>query len=308
MVRKVDRAMSAVRMAVRKLVPASWRPTLGDWRRKIVFSQQRVNRQKQQLLASGDLDARQQELLKKASARIHYRDGMYDGHGERYFKVGLSAIECVENTLSQVASFPIQSALDLPSGYGRVLRFLVQRFPEAKLTACDIEPGAVDFCAREFSAIPVVSQQNVKRVGFDNKFDLIWCGSLVTHLNHEAIRDLLTMFAGNLNPHGIMIFTTHGDRAIDRLKANEAFYGLRRQDLPPLIEGYQKAGYGFVDYSRDQGYFDFHAEKSSYGVSLTSPGWIRAQAQDIGGLREIYFNPHGWDEHQDVYAFQKVGS
>ncbi len=47
---------------------------------------------------------------------------------------------------------------------------------------------------------------------------------------------------------------------------------------------------------------DYPGEKD-WGVSLTSPGWIRARVRELGGLREVYFKERGWDDHQDVFGF-----
>ena len=37
----------------------------------------------------------------KVSSRIYYNDGMYDGDGAHYYKVGLSAIHCIDEALER---------------------------------------------------------------------------------------------------------------------------------------------------------------------------------------------------------------
>ncbi|HEY6046220.1 MAG TPA: class I SAM-dependent methyltransferase, partial [Pyrinomonadaceae bacterium] len=236
-----------------------------------------MQKQKAELLASPAIAARQKELLRNASAEIHYRDGMYTGDAVSYFLAGLSAIDCIEEVLRAGAPAAIQAVLDLPSGYGRELRFLVQRFPAAQFTACDIQPRAVEFCAREFGVAAVVSDPDLNRVSFAQTFDLIWCGSLITHLNAETIGDLLALFARHLNPAGLMIFTAHGDHVLNRMTREQAAYDLRPADLPALTDSYSRTGYGYHDYPRGQGYFDFHPKGTGYGISLTSPDLMRRQ-------------------------------
>ena len=66
---------------------------------------------------------------------------MYDG--KHYYKVGLSAIRCINEALKLAGLTKVGSILDLPCGSGRVLRFLVHQFPEAEITGCELEPGPV---------------------------------------------------------------------------------------------------------------------------------------------------------------------
>jgi SAM-dependent methyltransferase len=297
--------MTTLRRQVRKLVPASLRPHLGALRRKIIAHPLRIESQWRQLLASPALDARQAELLRAVSKKIHPDDGMFAGDSADYFTVGLSALDCIDDVLRHASQTDVRDVLDLPSGYGRELRFFVRRFPGATFTACDIQPGAVEFCAQAFGAIPVASKPDLDDVVFERRFDLVWCGSLVTHLDADATRSLFKLFARNLRVGGVMIFTTHGDYVADRLVDEIAFYEVSREDAEAMTASYRAKGHAYQDYPRGLGYFDFHPDERGYGISLTSPAWVRQQAQEIGGLREVYFKPRGWANHQDVFAFQK---
>ena len=297
--------MSTVRQVLRSYVPAQLRPHLGALRRMIVAHPLRVAAQKRRLIRNPTLRPGQSELLHVVNDQIHFRDGMYTGDGANYFLAGLSALDCVEEALRQVGPKSIRRVLDLPSGYGRELRFLAQRFPDAAFTACDIHPGAVDFCARAFGAIAAYSQPEMSRMSFATDFDLIWCGSLITHLDRAAIAELLALFARHLSTSGVLIFTTNGDFVTRRMLDEGATYELQEADIPVITSSYSQTGYGYRDYPRGLGYFDFHPEKSRYGVSLTSPDWIRKLARGAGGLREVSFKEHGWCDHQDVFGFVK---
>lgn len=302
--------MTRLRQHARRFVPASLRPRLGVLRRRILAHPLRVESQRQQLLDANKLDVRHAELLRSVSTKIHPDDGMFAGDGAHYFRVGLSAIDCIGDVLSHAGLFhagaiDVRDVLDLPSGYGRELRFLVRRFPDATFTACDIQPRAVEFCAETFGAIPVVSQPDLNEVAFARRFDLVWCGSLVTHLDADATRALFKLFARHLNPRGVMIFTTHGDSVAEAIADATDFYDITRADAETIAASYRATGHGYHDYPRDLGYFDFHPNERGYGVSLTSPDWVRAQVRQIGGLREVYFQPRAWNDHQDVFAFQR---
>jgi SAM-dependent methyltransferase len=282
--------------ALKRIVPRPFWPYLGAVRRWVHTVPPRPLLQKKGLLADPSISGSERELLAKVSSRIYYRDGMYDEDGMHYYKVGLSAIRCIDEALSQTRLQEVRTILDLPSGGGRVLRFLVHRFPDAEITACELASGAVEFCARTFGAQPAFSSLNLDEVSFDKKFDLIWCGSLVTHLNEFGITALLKLFQRPLAPGGIMIFTTHGDFVQRRLPTQDFDYGLDAERVKRIGIDYAKTGYAFEDYPGEK----------DYGVSLTSPEWIRALVRHLEGLREVYFKERGWDNHQDVFGFERV--
>jgi hypothetical protein len=71
------------------------------------------------------------------------------------------------------------------------------------------------------------------------------------------------------------------------------YHGLAKESIPSLTNPYSERGFGYLDY----------LEQTSYGISLTSPSWIRKQVQRVRRLEEAYFRDRGWDDHQDVYFF-----
>lgn len=278
---------------LKRVVPRPLWPYLGAVRRFVRTVPPRPSRNKQRLLSDASLSEYQRALLHRVSSRIHYNDGMYDGDGVHYFKVGLSAISCINEALEGAGLKTVRTILDLPCGCGRVLRFLALRFPEAEITACELERGPVEFCARTFGAQPALSSFDLDQVSLGKQFELIWCGSLVTHLNEQGIGALLSLFRRHLVPGGLLIFTTHGDFVERRIPTRDFDYGLTAEQINRIGNDYPKSGYGFEGYSGEK----------DYGVSLTSPEWIRARVQELGGLREVYFKERGWDNHQDVFGF-----
>jgi len=278
---------------IKRVIPQPLRPYLGAVRRWIRSMPPRPRLQKQHLLSDPSLTETERQLLTKVNGKIYFNDTMYDGDGAHYFKVGLSAIRCIDEAVAQAKLNNVRSILDLPCGSGRVLRFLVQRFPEAEITACEIQRGPVQFCVRTFGARPAYSSVELDEVDLAEKFDLIWCGSLATHLNEHGILALFRLFARHLRPGGLAVFTSHGAYATHRLWRREFDYSIPENQIERLVHDYKQAGYGFADYAGEQ----------NWGVSLTSPEWIRASMRELGSLREVYFKEHGWDDHQDVFGF-----
>ncbi|HJR08933.1 MAG TPA: methyltransferase domain-containing protein [Pyrinomonadaceae bacterium] len=274
------------------------RTRLGAVRRSVRALAFRTEAQKRRLLEDADLDAAARELLRRVESRISPRDTMYAGDGAHYFKVGLSAMRAVEEAMGRAKLSQVERVLDLPCGHGRVLRFLVERFPQAKFTACDLDRDGVDFCARTFGATPVYSTEDLDSLNFDTRFDLIWCGSLVTHLNEQATRALFRLFARQLAPGGLLVFTAHGDFVARRMPTGEFDYMLTPAQIEEITKRYRATGFGYADY----------LEHAGYGVSLTAPVWIRARIEEVGGLKEVYFGERVWDAHHDVYGYVREAS
>src|SRR5437016_1194151 len=173
--------MDAAR-TVGKYLPRPLKRHLGQLRRRWRSRSSRTRAQKELLLSDPDLENRGRGLLTAASSRIFYNDGMYTGDGAQYFKVGLSAIRSIDAAIHHGCLDRVDNILDLPCGGGRVLRFLAVHYP-ARIWAGDLQRDMVGFCAREFGAVPVHSSTDFDQLSIVQSFDIIWCGSLVTHLN-----------------------------------------------------------------------------------------------------------------------------
>jgi SAM-dependent methyltransferase len=244
---------------------------------------------------SAELDSAEKELLRNVSLRIHLNDRMYDGSAAHYLAVGLSAMSAVAIAIraAERGDRPIRSILDFPSGHGRVLRFLRARFPAAEITAAEIDDEALAFCQCAFAAKRLRSANDLGALAVAEKFDLIWCGSLITHIEEEATAALVAFFRDHLSPGGVCAFTTHGSRSADWIERRIETYGLSPTAQAKILSRFRQTGYGYADYpGRDR-----------YGISLVSPQRMRAIALEPGGWREVCFLEHGWLDHQDVYAF-----
>jgi len=226
----------------------------------------------------------EKRLLHKVRKRIHPNDTMLS-HGEgHYFATGLSAIRATDACVRAAGINP-SSILDMPSGYGRVLRFLKAKYPNAELTACDLEREGVDFCASYLGARAEYSDFDLRKVKLSRRFDLIWVGSLLTHFDERRIDDALRLYREHLEPAGLLVFSTHGAGAVERIEAGET-YGV---DHTRLLGDYRASGFGYSAYPGQD-----------HGVSLASAEWVRAKMR---GWREVWFGAKAWGGHHDVFAF-----
>ncbi len=227
-------------------------------------------------------------------------DEMFTGDKAHYFGVGKSALHGIETALT-AAGKPrnsIRNILDLPCGHGRVMRFFKAAFPQAQITACDLNKGAVDFCAKTFAAQPVYSSVDVNQIPIHGKFDLIWSGSLLTHLRPEACAEFVRLWNTLLNPGGIMAFTMHGRWVERSLATNRYTYGLKTADVTALLKEYYETGFGYADYPGASG----------YGISVSSPAYVLSQLVALPDLKLISYQEKGWDNHQDIVCLQKLAA
>ena len=228
--------------------------------------------------------------------KVSKRDLMHIAAPHHYFQWGEEALKRTQLTLARddVAQEVrgVKRILDLPCGHGRELRYFKAAFPEAQITACDLDRDAVDFCAQTFGATPVYSHVDPQQVSLEGQFDLIWCGSLLTHLNISSWVGFLKLFQAHLAPNGILIFTTHGPHIAELMRKGELELGVPPQAVQSILADYERGGFGYSDYENQSG----------IGVSLSSPEWVRSCLAEIDGLRLIEYAERGWFAHQDSVA------
>ncbi|MCY3021994.1 MAG: class I SAM-dependent methyltransferase, partial [Planctomycetota bacterium] len=246
------------------------------------------------------LSPAEKALLERVSLLVHRQDEMYvPFRAAHYLGVGLSALRNIESALSRCAQAgSVRTILDLPCGHGRVLRFLRERFPDAAITAVDLDRSGLEFCGRAFAVQTAPSSPDFDTLSLQGRFDLIWCGSLVTHLDEAAATSLLRFFQRHLEAGGTCVFTAHGAYSAAALRKGEAGFGLTPQAQQSLLAGFERTGYGFAAYPDQRG----------YGISMVTPERMRALAGGIGGWNETFMAERGWDNHQDVYAFCRSGA
>ena len=169
----------------------------------------------------------------------------------------------------------VGSVLDFASGYGRVLRMMKAAFPGARLTACDIDRDAVDFCAETFGATPVYSSPDPSEIEIEDRFDLIWSGSFFTHIDEAGWARFLPFLASLLAPGGVLVFTTAGRNVTTRMRRGE-HAGLSEDAVRAVIESYDSTGFGFGAYPG--------REREGYGLARVTPAWVCSRLEAVPGL------------------------
>jgi SAM-dependent methyltransferase len=181
----------------------------------------------------------------------------------------------------------VDSVLDLPCGYGRVLRWIKAEFPAARLGACDIDREGVDFCAAQFDARPVYGRDDPADVEVAEPYDLIWSGSLFTHLPPDQWDGFLDLFERALAPGGLVVFTTHGRRIAELMRDPERRRVYNPIDHEALLRDYEREGVAYAEYAHDQEFRERRSLPARYGISLTRPSAVCAMVERRPGLQLV---------------------
>jgi SAM-dependent methyltransferase len=219
---------------------------------------------------------------------------MWESGQQWYFEIGMSALVCIRRALA-IAGVTPASILDMPSGHGRVCRMLKAAWPQARLTACDLDADGVDFCVATLGTEGAYSREDIGDFELPGTFDLVWCGSLFTHLEAENWSAFLDFFSRHLTPDGVLVFTTHGRQPIQWMNEGVYSYGLERSEQLALIDAYDRTGFGFVSPANQR-----------FGISLSSVAFVCERVERIGSLRLITAHEAGWAGHQDVFACTRL--
>lgn len=220
-------------------------------------------------------------------------DEMFRAAPDHYFHWGRASMRTIAVVLRALGRDDVRRILDFPCGHGRALRMFAAALPEAELTACDIDRDGVDFCARTFGATPVYSDDDPARIEIEGPFDLIWCGSLLTHLDHRRWTGLLDLFESLLAPEGVLVFTTHGETIVRALRSGTLAFKVRSP--LDLIAHYELHGFGYQD--------SLYADaRTGWGISLSAPAWVCRFLEQQPGLDNLLYLSAGWNRHHDVFA------
>jgi len=236
--------------------------------------------------------------------RVHLDDQML-GHPapERlahYRRVGLEAVALLQRALAQAGRRPaeVRRVLDFPSGYGRVTRHLRAVFPDALFVVADVDAAAVRFCAHEFGAVGIVTGIDMARLAFPGRFDAIFVGSLLTHLNGADCIATLRVLTSSLEPGGVLVFTTHGESCLAHLEV----YG---DDVAVHADAFRSevAVHGLC-------FRRYAGATHDWGLTVHAAAWVErllAAAPFARELRALGFAARGWDGHQDVWSVARLG-
>jgi SAM-dependent methyltransferase len=250
------------------------------------------------------MEFRDWKLLDPINKNVAPNDQMFrEGATQHYFYVGRSNLLAIFNILNARLTYPggdtpIRSILDFGCGHGRVTRWLRAAFRDANIFVTDRDTAGVNWCVEQFDCIP--AEPNLS----SSTYDLIWLGSVFTHLPEQTAESLLQPLLAALRPNGVLAFTSQGRFSVERMQTFDwkrdsrtwMHYGLDRSLFEAVLSGYRETGYGFVEYPR----------QIDYGVCIAKPSWYADRILSHTEYMQIFFQEKGCDNHQDVNAFMRA--
>ena len=231
--------------------------------------------------------------------RIHENDDMLfggDDLGEGYARQARTAVEAIERALALSGKRleGVDACLDLPCGYGRVTRLLRERLDPGRITACDVNAEGVAYCAYEYGVKPLLSDPEFEGVPFET-YDLMWVGSLVTHLDRRLLGRFIELLPRIVQRGGTVVITTLGEYGIGDVSRYEERFAAMQASLE---RSYRETGFAFVPYEGE----------TELGYAWQTPEMLTPEVESLTGgeLRGLAAWPRGWDDHQDVVVFGRA--
>lgn len=221
-------------------------------------------------------------------------DQMWKSGPDWYDSVGLSGLQVVLSCLATSWLPRVGRILDLPCGHGRVARHLRAAFPDAQMFFCDLETDGVDFCAETFGGERIYSRPELSEVALPRDLDLIWIGSLFTHVDEKRTARWLSHLAAHLGEHGVLVATFHG---LFAAKLQETHPMIDAASWKKIVKGYERTGFGYARYAE--------LDMGDYGISLSRPSRIVDMATAIEGTRMLAYQERGWANNHDVLALTR---
>jgi SAM-dependent methyltransferase len=207
-----------------------------------------------------------------------------------YLQTGLNPRNIINKIVNSVYGSPdkIDSILDFAAGYGRVTRFLCADFSPKQIWASEIKSKALDFISEQFKCNTIQSSFIPEEFKTENRFDVIYVGSLFSHLPEDLFNRWLRVLYELLSEKGILIISTHDISLINKGNDNS---------------------FVFIEDSEDQMFaeIDDHIEDvGKYGAAYVGKNKIGEIFDSVGISKDQFYRfKRVLSNVQDVYVIQK---
>jgi len=183
-------------------------------------------------------------------------------------------LELQDRSLRQCVSF-----LEFACGHGRFTRHLVNYMAVDNITVSDVVPGSIDFLQTHWPVKGFYSTMDPAKLMIPQRYEIIFVLSLFSHLPRRTWTAWLKKMYNALEPGGLLIFSTHGEKC-----ARMAGVSLNDE------------GYAFYPSSESSA-----LDGETYGCTYTSPTFVQAQVQQIlGAEASVQITPNHFWGNQDA--------
>lgn len=208
------------------------------------------------------------------------------GERDHYLLAGTSALEIISEAMLLARKTRFRSLLDMPCGYGRVTRHLVKFFPDSEVFVSEIDKAKQTFCASTFGGreidLPADFSGEPAR-----QFDMIFVGSLLTHLDANQSIDAIRYLLKSLAEGGLLIMTIQGRYATSQ----SASLGYLR---PDTLRSFMHKGFGY------------ESRAGGDNRMAMAPSWLLRIVESMPDARVLGHKERGWALHQDVFVIEKA--
>lgn len=115
--------------------------------------------------------------------------------------------QVVDGALGGVAK--VGTVLDFASGWGRLTRVLEQHLAPSQIFVSDIYHDAVAWQAEIFGVTAIPSAPDPAQLAYAGRHDLVFVGSMYSHLPTELFHAWLAKHWSLLTPRGVLAFSVH---------------------------------------------------------------------------------------------------
>jgi len=193
-----------------------------------------------------------------------------------------SALKTVGASLDRYSDF-----LDFGCGCGRVILALQDRNLRLRIAGCDVDRRAIDWCRQNLPCAEVLASDPLPPSPFrQGAFDLVWAGSVFTHLDEERQDRWLDELRRILKPRGVLLASVHGPHCWEPRLPSWTVAKLKRK------------GMLFVRTGADAG---IHPDW--YQVAWHTEEYLRAHWARVFEVRS--YIPRGFNDEQDLVVAQK---
>lgn len=205
-----------------------------------------------------------------------------------FLESGRGNAETIEAALKEAGAAveEIRRALDFGCGCGRLLLEAVRRWPHIRWCGSDVDERAIHWCSENLPETHLVTNTPLPPLPFpDKEFDLIWCGSVFTHLDEGRQDAWLEEFRRVLQPGGHLLASVHGPNCW--------------AGLPPVtVRKIRDHGFVFARTGADEGIHPAWYQAAWHTQEYVKEHWSRF-------VNVAAYIPQGLDGYQDLVVGRK---
>lgn len=167
------------------------------------------------LLKENDIDKKVSLEISKEDLMFQYNLLSERGHFSNavleYMRDGVESFKFIEKVLEDYdKSFSnLNSFFDFAAGFGKLERILINYIDSKKIWVSDIKETANEFNKKHFKVNTIKSTFEPKEFKPGREFEMIFVGSLFSHLKEDLFEDWLKVLFGLLEKEGVLVLSLH---------------------------------------------------------------------------------------------------